>query len=346
VKNRMGALLLVLLALFFVPAIGAAPPQQAKTKDADSGLSWAYGFPVPPGVPMPAHPPAGPRENVDALQHLPGAPAAFTSKQIDDGFDPADWYPGDHPKMPEIVSHGRKPDVRACGFCHYPNGKGRPNNAGPAGLPAAYIVQQLMDFKSGARASFDKRKTNTNLMVGIARGLTPEEMKSAAEYFSSVKWTPWVKVIETNTVPKTYFVGKGGSLRVLLKGADAGTEPIGEQIVEVPANVKLTDLRDPRSGFIAYVPEGSLERGKLLVTMGGPGKTIGCANCHGAGLKGGSYGEPELAGRSPSYLAQQLYDFKRFARNGPGAQLMRPVVQNLSGQDILDITAYVSSLAP
>lgn len=344
VTNRTAMTLVLISLAWFALAMSAAPPQQ--TKDADSGLSWAYGFAVPPGAPLPAPPPAGAPEDPAAVMHLPGAPAGFTVKQIDDNYGPADWYPGDHPHMPEIVAHGRNSSVRACAFCHYPNGKGRPNNAGVAGLPAAYIIRQLEDFKSGARTSFDDRKTNTNLMVEIARGLNPEEMKTAAAYFSSMKWTPWIKVVETDKVPTTDFVGNGGGLRLPVEGAGAESVAIGEEIVEVPANVKQTDLRDPRSGFIAYVPKGVLQRGKALVTTGGEGRTIGCANCHGAKLEGGRFGEPELAGRSPSYLARQLYDFKRFSRRGPAAQLMQPVVQNLSGRDILDITAYVASTTP
>jgi cytochrome c553 len=70
-----------------------------------------------------------------------------------------------------------------------------------------------------------------------------------------------------------------------------------------------------------------------------------CAACHGEGLKGDE-NFPLLAGRSPSCLARQLYDFQRFTRVGPGAQLMQPIVQNLSEEDILDITAYIASLQP
>jgi cytochrome c553 len=55
---------------------------------------------------------------------------------------------------------------------------------------------------------------------------------------------------------------------------------------------------------------------------------------------------PSLAGRSPSYLARQLYDFQHFTRVGPGAQMMQPVVANLSDDDILAIVAYVASLQP
>ena len=352
-KIRVESLLLAVFGLLLTPTIGAATPQQAESTNA--GLPWAYGFATsaPPGEParVPARgrgagAPAAPTEETGPLRHLPGATAAFNLKQIDDNFGPADWFPGDHPQMPEPVAHGRKPDVPACGFCHYPNGKGRPNNAGPAGLPAAYILQQLEDFKCGARKSWDTRKRNTNQMITIAKGLNDDEMKVAAEYFASMKWTPWIKVVETETVPKTQFLGGGGGLSVPFEGAEAGTEPIGQRLVEVPANPEETEpLRNPRSGFIAYVPVGTLKKGEALVTKGGNGKTVACAACHGEGLKGnGNF--PSLAGRSPSYLARQLYDMQHFTRVGPGTQLMQQVVEKLSEDDILAITAYIGSLNP
>ena len=247
--------------------------------------------------------------------------------------------------MPPVVAHGREA-VRACGFCHYPNGKGRPNNAGPAGLPANYILQQLEDFVAGARTSFDKRKRNTSQMVAIAKALTPEEAKAAADYFASMKWTSWVRVVETDTVPKTRYVGGGGGLCLPLTGADAGTEPLGMRIIETPEDVEQTEpLRNPRSGFIAYVPRGSVKKGEALVVGGGSGKTVACAACHGEGLLGNDE-FPSLAGRSPSYLARQLEDFKHFTRVGPGSQLMQPIVRKLSDEDILNIVAYVASLKP
>lgn len=249
--------------------------------------------------------------------------------------------------MPDIVAHGdRSRMVNACGFCHYPNGKGRSNNAGPAGLPAEYILRQIEDFRDGARSSWDKRKRNTGQMIAIAQGLSPEEAKIAADYFSSMKWTPWVKVVETDTVPKTRFVGAGGGLDMPLTGDAAGMEPLGYRIVETPISPEDTEpLRNPRSGFIAYVPPGSLKRGEELVLHGGSGKTVACAACHGEGLKGNE-NFPSLAGRSPSYLARQLLDFQHYTRVGPGAQLMQPVVQKLSEDDILAIVAYVASLQP
>jgi cytochrome c553 len=359
-KSYVGLLLLGLFALLFTLAMRATPPQEAK--NMYTGLPWAYGFPTPapaPGAapaagaraPAPAAAagadaaPAEPAEDTEKIRHVAGSNGAFNLKQVGDNYGPADWFPSDHPAMPPVVAHGNKQSqVPACGFCHYPNGKGRPNNAGPAGMPASYILQQIEDFKDGARKSWDTRKRNTGQMIAIAKGLNDDDKKAAAEYFSSMKWTPWVKVIETETVPKTHFTGGGGGLPVPEEGS--AKEPIGQRIVEIPVSLEDTEpLRNPRSGFIAYVPPGSLKKGEELVLRGGAGKTVGCAACHGQGLHGTDT-VPSLAGRSPSYLARQLYDFQHYTRNGPGAQVMRPVVEKLSEDDILAITAYVASLTP
>jgi cytochrome c553 len=261
--------------------------------------------------------------------------------QISDRYGPADWYPGDHPAMPEVVARGRKPDVWACGLCHYPNGKGRPENAGVAGLPVSYFLQTLADFKSGSRKSADPGKANTNIMANIAKAMTDEELKAAAEYFGSMKWTPWIKVVEADVVPKTR-IQAGMFLR--LDGNE--TEPIGRRIIETPDDAERTEvLRDPRSAFTAYVPKGSVKQGESLASTGGNGKTTQCAVCHGADLKGlGPV--PGLAGRSPSYTARQLYDMQQKARGGTWTELMLPVVAKLTNDDILALAAYTASLTP
>ena len=97
-----------------------------------------------------------------APKTLPGSTLSFTSAQIRDGFGPADWFPGDHPTMPEIVAKGRRPDVTACALCHLPNGKGRPENAPVTGYPTSYFIQQMLDFKNDLRKSAEPRKANTN----------------------------------------------------------------------------------------------------------------------------------------------------------------------------------------
>ena len=104
----------------------------------------------------------------------------------------------------------------------------------PPASPRNTSSSRYEDFKDGARSSWDKRKRNTGQMIGIAQGLSPEEAQIAADYFSSMKWTPWVKVVETDTVPKTRFVGAGGGLDMPLTGAEAGMEPLGDRIVETP----------------------------------------------------------------------------------------------------------------
>jgi cytochrome c553 len=303
---------------------------------------WAYA--IPPQAPAPAGgrgaaptpPPADP-----TLHKVPGSDLTFTRAQISDGFGPADWFPGDHPKMPAIVSNGRRPDVRACGLCHYPNGKGRQENAGVSGLPASYFIQTLKDFASGARKSAEPRKNNTNLMIAIAKAMTPEEMKASADYFGAMPWTPWVRVVETATVPK--MVSRGG---IWVPAPGGEREPIGMRVVETPEDPERTEvLRDPRSGFIAYAPVGSVKKGEALVQTGGNGRTVACGACHGADLKGMGP-VPGIAGRSPSYLARQMYDMQVGARGGEWGELMKPVVAKLTDEDLVNVTAYVGSLLP
>jgi cytochrome c553 len=328
-------------ATAFLAAVVVAPSLrgQDQAKQAPRPLAWAYGAidPQPP-QPLPDDP---------KLYHIPGSNQGFTLKQLKDTGNPVDWFPEDHPPMPTIVAHRRSPGVNpwigSCGLCHYPNGRGRPENAGVAGLPAGYILEQLEDFKNGARKTADPAKRNTATMAGNAAGITPEEAKAAAEYFASIKMPQWITVKETETVPKSRIVG---GFYAPLEGAEAGTEPIGNRILEMPVDFEQTEeYRNPHSGWIAYVPMGSIKKGEELVVKGGRGKTVACAACHGEDLRGnGNF--PPLAGRSPSYLARQLYDIQKFTRNGPGTQLMRPVVQNLTEDDILNITAYLVSLKP
>jgi cytochrome c553 len=256
---------------------------------------------------------------------------------------PADWYPGDHPSMPPIVAKGREAaGIWACSLCHYPNGKGRPENASVVGLPKEYFIRQMYDFKNGLRESAEPRKPNTPLMTGFAVAMTDEEIAQAAEYFSAIPWTPWIEVVETDTVPKTRI---SGGMHLKIEGAEAGTEPLGRRIVESPVDAEHTELlRDPRSGFIAYVPKGSVARGETLA-HGGKQGVAACTVCHGEDLDGLAI-VPSLRGRSPSYIARQLADMKVGKRRGDWTPLMTPVVAQLTADDILNLSAYLASLAP
>jgi cytochrome c553 len=274
------------------------------------------------------------------LQHLPGSKAAYTKAEIGSIWVVPDWYPDAHPPMPEIVAHGRKPDVYSCGHCHLPNGQGRPENSSVAGLPAAYILEQMADFKSGARKGSDPDMLSVTNMVKLAKSATDDDAKAAAAYFSSIKLKPWIRVVEVDVVPKTK---PAGGMMVVIDGG--GTEPIGDRVIEVSENLERTELRDPTSGFIAYVPKGSLEKGKALVTTGGSGTTMPCTMCHGADLTG-SGNIPSIAGRSPSQMTRQIIDFQLGNRNGAMAPMMKGVVAKLTIQDIVAITGYLASQAP
>ena len=320
----MKTLLRVCALAFFAVASGLS-------EGADDTLpAWAY--PVnPPGL-TPAADDGVPR-------HVPNSTAAYTLTQIRDLFSPPDWHPDNHPVMPAVVGQGSKPGQFACGFCHLPNGLGRPENSSLAGLSAAYIVQQLADFRSGARRSSEPASLPVNLMVAVAKLVSEEDAKIAAEYFASLKPVPWIRVVETDTVPKT----KVGGWMLVADGSGA-TERIGNRIIEMPEDLERTELRDSKSGFIAYVPRGSLRKGEALIATGG-GKTTPCAICHGADLKGlGPV--PALAGRSPSYIVRQLYDFQHGVRDGQWSALMKGVVSALSREDMVAIAAYTASLAP
>ena len=297
---------------------------------ADALPAWAY--PVnPPGI--------NPAPDDGALKRVPNSAAAYTLTQIRDLFSPPDWHPDSHPSMPDVVGRGNKPGQFACGYCHLPNGLGRPENSSLAGLSAAYIAQQVADFKSGARKSSEPASLPINLMIAVAKLVSEEDSRIAAEYFAALRPEPWIRVVETETVPKTKVGGW-----MLIADESGGTEPMGKRIIEMPEHLERTELRDSASGFIAYVPVGSIRKGEALITNGS-GKTTPCAICHGAGLKGlGPV--PALAGRSPSYIVRQLYDMQHGVRNGEWAALMKSVVAGLSPEDMVAIAAYTASLAP
>ena len=345
-RSRRGILVMALAGVVTAGVVFAAlvagqtatALSAAKETAAGPPPAWAYGF-VLPVTDEPKAPAAQPAVNDDGSQrHIPGATLSFTLTQVRNVYGPADWFPGDHPPMPGIVEQGRmEAMIQACGLCHYPNGKGRQENAGVAGLPYSYFVQTMADFKNGLRKSSDPRKANTNNMIRFAANMTDDEVKAAAIYFSSMKWTPWIRVVETSAVPKTRV-----QFGMFLKLEGNETEPLGKRIVEGPEDGERTELlRDPHSGFAAYVPVGSIRKGEALMMRGG-GKTTACTTCHGADLMGlGPV--PGIAGRSPSYLVRQLYDMQAGNRHGEWTALMKPVVEKLTSDDMIAIAAYTSS---
>jgi cytochrome c553 len=298
------------------------------TAFAAENLDWAY---------PPTPPPPGQLDNT-TMKSVPGSDKHYTQAQIDDPFNPPDWFPGDHPPMPEIVAHGGpKPAGRACAQCHLPTGAGHPESASLAGLPAGYIVRQMAAFKNGNR-----NNVRAGVMIAMAKVLSDDEIKAAAQYFAALKQPAgYDKAIETDTVAKSY-IGAGG---MRYSSPDGGAEPIGNRIIVLPVSDTEALLRDPSSGFNDNVPTGSIAKGEALVTTGGDGKTMPCSACHGPDLKGA--GEvPGIAGREATYVFRQLHDMQSGARSGVNVLLMKPVVANLTDDDMIAIVAYLESRNP
>jgi cytochrome c553 len=321
-------MLVVAMAAAAVAALHSQQPAQVQSTALPSppAREPAWAFPVQAGS-LPPEPP-GPKS-------IQGSTKQYTPQEIDNLLAPPDWFPDAHKPAPAIVQKGRGAAL-ACGSCHLMSGLGHPESADLTGFTADYLVQQMQDFKTGARRDYAR-------MNGISKEVSDEESRQAAEWFASLPRRTFVKVVEAATVPKT-FVGQG-RMRFVDPQAQGATEPIGNRIITVPDNQEAARLRDPRSGFTAYVPPGSVAKGKALADTGGNGKTIACAICHGDGMKGLA-NVPRLAGVHPIYLARQLHLFKDGTRNGPDAALMKKPVAQLTDDDLLNLSAYLASLPP
>jgi cytochrome c553 len=328
--NRFGDAMKIAAVSLLSAIICVALPMTTATA-ADAPARWAYPENNPNYKP--------PIDDGNVVS-VPNSTAGYTWTQLRNRFIAPIWHPADHPPLPDVVANGRKPDVFACGFCHRADGPGGPENADLAGLPKSYIIRQMADYKRGARGTSVPGRLPPSLMIGLSKSITDAEVETAAAYFSALQPRKRIKVVESDTAPKSYIAG-------LLWAAVEGSErePLDQRILELPDDLQVFESRDPRSTFTAYVPVGSLAKGEALVTKGGPGKTVACAPCHGADLKGlGPL--PSIAGRSPSYMFRQLYDFGHGARTGEWSPLMAQVVSNLDQEDMLAIVAYLASLDP
>jgi cytochrome c553 len=338
------------IAAIETPALGQDGKGKAKAEQPASPNYPGWAYAIPP-APPPGSTPPPPVNDDGKMLSLPGTDLQFTFNKVRGRLNnetpervaPADWYPGDHPTMPRIVAEGDNArNIIDCSLCHLPPGKGRPENAPPAAQPAGYTMQQLMDMKNGLRRSDDTRTTKTHNMIKSNKNMTDKEMRDAAAYYASMKWTPWIRVVETQQVPK---MRSQAGMWLPLEGDQAGMEDIGQRVIETPENVEYAEkMRSARHGFIAYVPVGSVAKGQQLVMNGDPARgIIACTVCHGGDLHGIQPNIPSIAARSPSYIARQLFDFQNGARNGPMGALMKPVVTNMTNEDFVNISAYLAS---
>lgn len=241
--------------------------------------------------------------------------------------------------MPDVVAHGQSPKLFACAYCHLPNGTGRPENAPLAGLPESYIIAEMDAFRTSARQSALPGYVPGNSMHTVAMNATPAEIASAAQYFSRLKTRPRVRVIESARIPQMREAAF-----VYARAPGNGTEPIGHRVVEGPPDFERHELRDDAITYVAYVPPGSIRRGRSIATTGANGLATACVTCHGAKLLGAGL-IPPLAGRYPTYIVRQLVGFKTGARSTPASQAMKAVVSGMSVDDMIAVAAYAGSLA-
>ncbi len=310
-------------------AAALAQPLEAQPKSFDVP-DWAFPFSAPPS-PLP-------RPDSVMLHSVPGSQQRLTMKQVQNAFDIPDWFPRQHAPMPASVQYGTRPDGRACGYCHLPDGQGRPENGTLAGLPVEYTVRQVRAFRNGTRVSARFPGT-TGPMHLVANGVTDEQVREAARYYARIRPTRRNVIREVGQVPTTKVAG-------LLYAYDGGgTEPINGRLIEVPETLERHELRDPWVPYITYVPKGSLARGQRLAVRGPAGVATACTTCHGPQLLG--VGEiPPIAGRSPSNLLRQLINFRTRARRDSTALPMHAVSDVMSLDDMVAVSAYVGSLPP
>jgi cytochrome c553 len=264
------------------------------------------------------------------VMRLPGSPVIFHRSDFD-GSRAVDWFPGAHPPAPEVVLHATGEDGYPCGYCHLPDGRGRPENARLRGLPADYIIEQVEAFANGTRRAAVPYMPTT-YMAKVAHAIQPADIKAAAAYFSQFEPQSHTQIVETVTIPVA------SAWHFVYRFDQAQHEALGQRIIEGPVDGERFELRDPETPYIAYVPEGAIARGRVIAEQGAGGGPA-CVSCHGQSLLG-------IAGASPSYLARQLMDFRSKARNDPGAAPMQAVAGQLTDSQIIDAAAYVGSRNP
>ena len=298
---------------------------------------WAYPVPTAVDRGIMALTPA----NTAGVRQVPDSSVALARRYFEMGrWYVPDWHPEEHPPMPAPVRDGRQPKGFPCAYCHLPNGAGRPENASLAGLPAAYLVRQVQDYRAGRRPSARPARLAHANMVGVAESVSAAELAEAARYFAALPARSYLRIVEADTVPRTYVAGS-----MLARRPGRKTEPLAGRIIEVPDNLEQAENRDSRTTYTVYVPRGSVARGEAIARTGAGGRIPACASCHGEGLKGLAE-VPRLAGRSPSFLFRQLYDLKHGQRTGPPSELMQPIVAPLTRDDLTDLAAYLASLPP
>ena len=332
-RSTMPAMLLGAAILVFASCEFAYAQTAPLSPDAEIRAAMAWVFPKAHS-PDPSAPRAArkPKPQPNEVVHVPGSTQSYTRAQLDADDSFRDWFPDDHPPAPRIVMHGQSGFPLPCADCHMPDGQGDITSPAIAGLPKAYIIEQITAFRQGARST-------PLVMTREARAINDADMDLASSYFSNLAYKPRTRVIEAATVPKTHWVDF-----VLVPNRNGAREPIGERIVETSTDIESHIVGDSRVENIAWVPPGSIMHGAVVASKG-TGNALPCESCHGPTLRGVG-GIPPLAGRSPTYIVRELIRFRLGQRTNPGAAPMRLEASRLTLKDMIDVAAYAASREP
>ena len=128
------------------------------------------------------------------------------------------------------------------------------------------------------------------------RGTRPQAAGARLRLLSSSGWTGAAGERPTCWPPGRLHRGAGGRLSQRRKtqrlawtespyGPDAGHRRACGGLA-----VRADERRDSKSGYVAYVPPGSITRGNDFIASGGDGVTLPCGSRHGADLRGSARG--------------------------------------------------------
>jgi cytochrome c553 len=319
-----------MLCLLCAALLGATGVNAAENAEFPE---WAF-------PPCDRTPPAIAPDNSRPLS-VEGSKVHFTQADLAHAWIAPDWFPQEHAKLPLAVAVSHSDKKIACGYCHLPDGSGRPENAKIAALPATYIIAQVRSIHAQERQPAKSGWPPSALMKDAIADLSDKEIAEAAGYFSRQKSKSYVRVVEREFVPQH------GLLCGIFILAEGPLTRLHQAILEMPIDAERFERRDPHTEYIAYVPKGSVERGSKLASSGDNGRTQPCAGCHGADLRSGpDFEGPPLAGRFASYIFRQLYGFQSGERTGDVAQPTKPVVAKLTQADMIDLAAFAASLTP
>ena len=279
---------------------------------------------APPAWLYPQNMAAEPPPASHAPISVPGSRVTVDAAILHDRAQTVNWFPADQPAPPARVLKA-KTGESACGYCHMVNGVGHPQNISIAGLNADYVIAQFAAFRSGQRKAAQPGYIPNSSMTRVAGQVSETEVAELANYYSKLRYRSLIRVREAAMVPKVQAVG------LVWQRVPGPPEAIAGRIVELMDDPEDSIRHNPRGRSTAYVPPGSISRGRRIAAE------LGCMACHMQML--GGWGP----GRSPSYIVRQLLAFRNRARTDPDAETMQPIADQLSLDDMVAVAAWMGA---